>query len=160
VKTGALTEAHELLLKDVDEVRRMARLVGERLEALEVQLAPRQAELARLNEAQERMMRETLAGASREWAETAAQYRKLVDELSRLIAWQQARVEKALTPWPTWIAAAVGGMLVALMTMWLAGSGGERLRQWIGIDPAPASVAPASEQPLAKPKPPAKGSAR
>src|SRR5262245_41154693 len=81
-----LLDAHDLLLKEFDEVRQFAKLVTDKIAALEMQLAPREAAHVRQGEMLERVARTTLAEAGKEWAATAVQYRTLVDELARLAA--------------------------------------------------------------------------
>jgi hypothetical protein len=151
VKTGAVSDAHETLLKDIDGVRGAAQAMRDCVEALSVMLLPKQEELELQAQMQADVIRQALAGMEREWAQTATRYRTLVDDLSRQAAWQEARVAKASSPSRILIAAFLGGLLGAILTAVLI-SAIERVRTSDSVAPAPIVVS----DPAAKPKPPAK----
>ena len=158
-----LTEAHEMLLRDLDEVRNAAQLVTERLAAIEAKLAPKEAALATQGQALERVAREALSEATREWAETAQRYRKFVDDMGSLAAWQEARAKTAVpSTMKPLMAAFLGGLLAGLIVIAGTSSAGQRVRSWIAGVPTIAPPPPA-EEPAPVPanaKKPAKPGAR
>lgn len=162
VKAGELSTAHEMLLKDIEDVRHATKVMTDCVETLTILLAPTQEELARQSAMQaamqERVLREALATIEREWAQTAANYRALADELAMSAARLEARAAKPSPGWTVWIAASVGGLLGAILTVWLMRPAIEPARTTGGAAP-PAATSVVSD-PGVKPKPPAKGQTR
>jgi hypothetical protein len=132
--SGDLSEAHEMLLQDLDEVRKAAQLVTERLAAIEAKLAPKEASLATQAQMIERVAREALSESGREWAETAQRFRKFVDDMGSLAAQQQERANKMPAPskWGAFGAAFLGGLLAGAIAMAMTSSAADRLRAWVG----------------------------
>lgn len=145
-----LSEAHEALLREIDDVRRLAQLMTDRMEALEARLAPTEAALTRQTEMLERVAREAMAETAREWAQTAARYRKFVDDMGSLASWQQERMVKASDPKRSFRGALLGGFLAAVLLMVMTASviaASGWLREKILGSPSAVSMStPAAEQ--------------
>src|SRR5262245_55790921 len=77
VAASEVSEAHEVLLGSLDEVRRVAQLVAKQTEALASLLGPAETAVRSQAEKQERLVKETLSACEREWAGTAMRYRTL-----------------------------------------------------------------------------------
>jgi exonuclease VII large subunit len=139
--TPEISDAHEMLLKDLDAVRQAAQLVTDRIEALDKRLESREASLVKQEQMLERAARETLSEAGREWAQTAERYRKLADELGALCGHQHQQVMRIADPWRTLAATICGGLLAGFVVAWMMSRGGDGLREWLGGSQPPATVA-------------------
>jgi hypothetical protein len=78
-----LLQAHELLLRRMDELK----VLADRLEAegkrVEGRLRPVEVAHRQQSESQERLLREGFARLEKQWSDTTARYRALADDLSR-----------------------------------------------------------------------------
>jgi len=162
-----LSQAHEMLLKEMDAVRSVAKLVMERIASLEAKLAPTEAAIAKQGEMLERAAKESLAEGTREWAETAVRYRRLVDELGTLARAQEGHLASLTENWRTIGLPILGGLLAVLLILVIESPTAARLRAWIGggatappSAPAMYEPPPAPALPAAKAKAPGKGPAR
>lgn len=151
-----LSEAHEMLLHEVDEVRRLVRELSDQMQSLEMRLSPTEGALTRQSAMLERVAREVLAETTREWAQTAARYRKFVEDQGSLAAWQQQRVVQATDPRRPFRAALLGGflagMLVLLVTLLVTMPWATTLKNWV------LGVKTAVEAPATTATPPETGS--
>jgi hypothetical protein len=98
-----LLRAHEVLLRRIDEVRSLAERLEGRVKEVRVLLSPTETARLQQTEAQERALQQAFAGVEKHWAETAARYRTLADDLSRRMA-----RDRTIVPFARLKAAAVG----------------------------------------------------
>ncbi len=152
-KTDGLSEAHEMLLKEIDDVKNAAHLVIEKMEALDARLAAREGSLLKQGDAMERAARESLAEASREWAETAQRFRKFVDELGTLAAFHEKRLAQVPSARGPMVAAIWGGFLAGLLALLLSGPVATRIADWLMGPSAPVSAQDAVEPAAGTKKP-------
>ena len=152
--TDELLQAHELLLQRIDEVRTLAERVEGRTQQVATLLAPLETSLREQSVSQGRAITEGLANLERHWADTAARYRMLADELAR----SQSGGARGL--WSMRLRAGVGGTIVGAALAWglMLYLDTQRVPEATSLIPASATVkaapaaAPASK--AARPKTP------
>src|SRR5260221_1010905 len=120
VTADDLSQAYEILLRRIDEVRSLAERLEGRVKQVTVLLAPTEVARLQQTEAQERALQQALASVEKHWAETAARYRTLADDLSRRMA-----KDRTIVPFARLKAAAVGLLigtaLGAALVLWPTG---------------------------------------
>ena len=103
IRADELLQAHEVLLQRIDEVRSLAERLEGRVKQVTALLAPTETGRLQQTEAQERALQQAFASVEKHWAETAARYRTLADDLSRRMA-----KDRTIVPFARLKAAAVG----------------------------------------------------
>ena len=135
-----LLQAHELLLQRIDEVRTLAERVEGRTQQVATLLAPLETALRDQSVSQGRAITEGMANLERHWADTAARYRALADELAR----SQSGGARGL--WSMRLRAAVGGTIVGAALTWglMLYLGTQRVPEAASFMPATVKAAPAA----------------
>src|SRR5437764_10519108 len=106
IRADELLQAHEVLLQRIDEVRSLAERLEGRVKQVTALLAPTETGRVQQTEAQERALQQAFASVEKHWAETAARYRTLADDLSRRMA-----KDRTIAPFAR-LKAAAGGLLI------------------------------------------------
>lgn len=141
-----LLQAHELLLRRIDEVRTLAERLEGRTQQVTTLLAPLETALREQSVSQGRAITEGLANLERHWADTAARYRMLADDLAR------SRNGGARGLWSMRLRAAVGGTIVGAALAWglMLYLGTQRMPEATSLIPASAVKAAPAAAPVSK----------
>lgn len=140
ITADELLQAHETLLRRIDEVRSLAERLEGRVKQVTALLPPTEGARLQQTEAQQRALQQAFASVEKHWADTAARYRTLADDLSRRMA-----KDRSIAPFAR-VKAAAGGLLIGMVL-------GAALVSWPTSRPQATAAVPllAGQQPQVAP---------